>query len=768
MASVELSTKPVGSVVKLKENGTAVEFVVACHNYESALNGAGRTLLVRKTSLADKHRWGNVDSTTDLNWGEAYLKSWLEGTYAARLDEEIRRNIGKTKYYYNDPAHGGTEQAEGSVFLLSAYELSGENYYADHSTKLDDTVLRALESGGGSPWWTRSVWPNSQKEDGDDMQNWWYTRVCLYGNQYSNKWSVYESGFPDARFENTATIRPCFTVPGTMRVDGSTDGGSVRENHPPKIGSDFPDAGMMGSCSKGFSFAYAVHDEDADTMKVTEYVDGIQLRQFNARNGQQETFTLDEKVFGQLAAEKYHTVKITADDSYKSTAWTQTFYKSYQVGYRVYAGTLTTGSLIGIGSGIDPDTGAWIDPDTGAWIGLGTGALIGLGIGSLPYKWATRECIYDPTCVDDELDNIIIDPQLEMEKNELGSFEFTLPVSSRFYNSLIPRRTVVSVEEDGVEIWMGYVTEIDKNFQMEKKVYCEGELGFLKDISLVLESKEYTAYELFSAIIAPANAKRWKSFAAGKISDKFKDIKVNLKESGTQYTTVWEALKNVLLGNVGGMLHICKKTSTITGEYVRYLDYFWTEDELGLTTQCIEFGKNLLDLDYYVKAYDIVNRVTYYGYETKGWWIFAHTDKISVTVEDAKSVEIYGPVERCYAADGTASTKESLTKAANEKLNELKLKMDYSFEISALDLRDAGVDVMRLGFMKRAQILSWPHELNQVALCTKLSIPLEKPDEKKFTFGSASETLSGQQATGTGAAKRAVETLRSVVSYINR
>ena len=746
MASVKLSAKALGSVVTLKENGTAVEFVVACHNYESALNGAGRTLLVRKTSLADEHRWGNVDSTTDLSWaGRSDLKSWLEETYAARLDEEIRRNIGKTKYYYNDPAHGGTEQAEGSVFLLSAYELSGENYYADHSTKLDDTVLRALESGGGSPWWTRSVWPNSQKEDGDDMQNWWYTRVCLYGNRYPNKWSVYESGFPDARFENTATIRPCFTVPGDLRVN---ENGSLSENHPPRFSCEFPNGGTLGSCSKGFSFAYAVHDEDADVTSVTEYVDGIQLRQFNAQNGQQETLTLDEKVFGQLAAEKYHTVKITADDGYKSTEWTQTFYKSYQVGYRVYAGTLTEGSL----------------EDQGA-----SGGLEALGIGKkLMYKWATRECIYDPTCVDDELDNIIIDPQLEMEKNELGSFEFTLPVSSRFYNSLIPRSTVVSVEEDGVEIWMGYVAEIDKNFQMEKKVYCEGELGFLKDISLVLEPKEYTAYELFSTVIEPANAKNWKSFKTGKISDKLKDIKVNLKDSGTQYTTVWEALKNILLGNVGGMLYVRKEPSNIEGGYVRYLDYFLTEDELGLTTQCIEFGKNLLDLDYYVKAYDIVNRVTYYGYETKGWWIFAHTDKISVTVEDAKSVEIYGPIERCYVADGTASTKESLTKAANEKLNELKLKMDYSFEIGALDLRDAGVDVMRLGFMKRAQILSWPHELNQVALCTKLSIPLAKPDEKKFTFGSASETLSGQQATGTGAAKWAVETLRSVVSYINR
>ena len=744
MASVALSTKPVGSVVKLNENGTAVEFVVACHNYQSGLNGTGRTLLVRKTSLADKHRWGSVDSTTDLRWGDGSdLKGWLEKTYAARLDEEIRRNIGTTKYYCN--GHGyGDKQVEGSVFILSAYELSGEKYYADNSTKLDDAVLRALESGGGSPWWTRSVWPDSQKEDGSDMQNWWYTRVCLYGKRASG-WSIYESGFPDADSAYTATIRPCFTVPGNLRV---SEDGNLRENRPPKISCEFPSGGTLGSCSKGFSFTYAVYDEDADTMKVTEYVSGIQLRQFNARNGQQETFTLDEKVFGQLAAEKYHTIKIAADDGTKTTEWTQTFYKSYQRGYRVYAGTLTEGSIIDFGV---------------------LGALGGLGLsGILSYKWATRECIYDPTCVDDELDNIIIDPQLEMEKNELGSFEFTLPVSSRFYNSLIPRRTVVSVEEDGVEIWMGYLAEIDKNFQMEKKVYCEGELGFLKDISLVLEPKEYTAYELFSAIIAAANNKKWKSFKKGKISDKLKNVKVNLKESGTQYTTVWEALKNILLGNVGGILYVRKEPSIMGGGYVRYMDYYWTEDELGLTTQCIEFGKNLLDLDYYVKAYNIVNRVTYYGYETKGWWIFAHTDKISVTVEDATSVAIYGPIERCYAADGTASTKESLTKAANEKLNELKLRMDYSFEISALDLRDAGVDVMRLGFMKRAQILSWPHELNQVALCTKLSIPLEKLDEKRFTFGSASETLSGQQATGTGAAKRAVDTLRSVVSYINR
>ena len=737
MASGKLSAKALGSIVKVNENGTAAEFVVACHNYEAGLNGSGRTLLVRKTSLEDGELWAYLDSTTDLNWNVSHMKYWVGTQYIVRLDEEIRGNLGKTNYYYSGPNSAGRTQ--GSAFLLSAYELTGERQYADSSTKLDDAVLRVLESGGGSPWWTRSIWPEPQEDGNDKTDNGQYTRVCLYGKRDTDdKWSIYKSGFPDAGSADTATIRPCFTVPEDMRV---YEDGALHESRAPVIINTYQNAGTMGACGKEFSLSYAVYD-DVGTVTVTEYVNEIQLRQFVAQNGQQLAFTLDENVFEQLEAEKQHTIKITAENGIKTAEWTQTFFKTEKLGYRVYAGTLAEGKIGDFNNSIS--------------------------YGVRMYKWATRECIYDPTCVDDERDNIIIDPQLEMEKNELGSFEFTLPVSSHFYNSLIPRRTVVSVEEDGVEIWMGYVAEIDKDFQMEKKVYCEGELGFLKDISLVLEPQEYTAYELYSAIISTAAVKGWKSFKLGKTSDKLKSIKINLKESGTQYTTVWDALKNILLGNVGGMLYLHKAPSKVNGEYVRLLDYFLTEDELDVTTQCIEFGKNLLDLDYYVKAYDIVNRVTYHGYETKGWWIFSHTDKISVTVEDAKSVEIYGPIERCYVADGTASTKDSLTKAAREKLNELKLKMDYSFEISALDLRDAGVDVMRLGFMKRAQILSWPHELNQYALCTKLSIPLERLDEKKFTFGSASETLSGQQATGTGAAKRAVDTLRSVVNYINR
>lgn len=48
MATTTLDNTSVGSVVKLKEDGVLVDFYVAKHDYESGLNGVGRTLLVRK------------------------------------------------------------------------------------------------------------------------------------------------------------------------------------------------------------------------------------------------------------------------------------------------------------------------------------------------------------------------------------------------------------------------------------------------------------------------------------------------------------------------------------------------------------------------------------------------------------------------------------------------------------------------------------------------------------------------------------------------
>ena len=51
MATTTLGNKSTGSIIKLKENGTLVDFYVAKHDYESSLNGAGRTLVSARTPM---------------------------------------------------------------------------------------------------------------------------------------------------------------------------------------------------------------------------------------------------------------------------------------------------------------------------------------------------------------------------------------------------------------------------------------------------------------------------------------------------------------------------------------------------------------------------------------------------------------------------------------------------------------------------------------------------------------------------------------------
>ena len=43
----------VGQTLKVYEDGTAVEFIVAQHDYEKDLNGKGKTLLMRTNLLPD-------------------------------------------------------------------------------------------------------------------------------------------------------------------------------------------------------------------------------------------------------------------------------------------------------------------------------------------------------------------------------------------------------------------------------------------------------------------------------------------------------------------------------------------------------------------------------------------------------------------------------------------------------------------------------------------------------------------------------------------
>ena len=200
-----------GSLVKLNENGNPVEFYVACHDYESAQNGTGRTLLVRKDV---KENVLFSEATYGVFYGSlgCELNSWMEA-YAGCLDESAQTIIATTKIAVTTSVHntqfGGhvVTNVAHAVFALSLTELGlTATYAAEEGTELPTASLlrTAKMNGAAASQWTRSI----------------YNNRSTYGAYY-----VDTSGTVQGGMRNQASAygaRPCFTLPATALFNEET------------------------------------------------------------------------------------------------------------------------------------------------------------------------------------------------------------------------------------------------------------------------------------------------------------------------------------------------------------------------------------------------------------------------------------------------------------------------------------------------------------------------------------------------------------------
>lgn len=187
-----------GSLVKMNESGAPVEFYVAKHDYESELNGAGRTLVVRKDVWIQRN-WnsGNLNA-----WATCVMLSQLNSTYKALLDSGIQEAMGTTTYRYT-PGDGDntvTTRAD-AVILLSMTELGQSHIYArveGSALPIASMLQVAYQNGSATTQWTRSPYTYDRNSawylDSDGRDN---SRLCT----------------------GTYGTRPCFTLPSTVLVD---------------------------------------------------------------------------------------------------------------------------------------------------------------------------------------------------------------------------------------------------------------------------------------------------------------------------------------------------------------------------------------------------------------------------------------------------------------------------------------------------------------------------------------------------------------------
>ena len=248
MAYVTLSSKAIGSTIKLKVNGSAKDFIVVHQGkpssvYDDSCNG---TWLLMK-DIYENRQW---HSSNTNDYANSTIHSYLNSTFLNLFESNIKNAIKQVKLPYRKGSGTSTTVTSGSnglsakIFLLSATETSfsfsympsGEGaelaYFKGCADNSSDSKRVAYLNGSAAGWWLRSPF----------CSNFGY---ALYVNSVGDWHGNYCSG--------SYGIRPALILPSTLLV---SDDGTVSTNTAPSTpGSISVPSSIMGGTNISISWA---------------------------------------------------------------------------------------------------------------------------------------------------------------------------------------------------------------------------------------------------------------------------------------------------------------------------------------------------------------------------------------------------------------------------------------------------------------------------------------------------------------------------------
>ena len=248
MAYVTLSSKAIGSTIKLKVNGSAKDFIVVHQGkpssvYDDSCNG---TWLLMK-DIYENRQW---HSSNTNDYANSTIHSYLNSTFLAMLDSNIQKAIKQVKLPYRKGSGTSTTVTSGSnglpakIFLLSATEMSfnfsympsGEGaelaYFKGCADNSSDSKRVAYLNGSAAFWWLRSPYCGG-------------FGFALYVNS--------GGGWNGSDCSDSFGIRPALILPSTLLV---SDDGTVSTNTAPSTpGSISVPSSIMGGTNISISWA---------------------------------------------------------------------------------------------------------------------------------------------------------------------------------------------------------------------------------------------------------------------------------------------------------------------------------------------------------------------------------------------------------------------------------------------------------------------------------------------------------------------------------
>ena len=225
MAAVKLSAKGVGSVVKIKVNGTLRNFIVVHQGKPSSIYDAscdGTWLLME--DIYETRQW---HSSNVNDYANSTIHSYLNSTFLNLIDANIRAQIKQAKIPYrpgsgtSQSVNSGANGLSAKIFLLSDREVGYTQSNVNQYIVNDGAKLSYFQDGNGT---TEKI----AKLNGSATL-WWLRSPGAVDSTYA--WHVFSNGGArDNNCSHTYGVRPALILPSTLLV---SDDGSVNTNTAP-------------------------------------------------------------------------------------------------------------------------------------------------------------------------------------------------------------------------------------------------------------------------------------------------------------------------------------------------------------------------------------------------------------------------------------------------------------------------------------------------------------------------------------------------------
>lgn len=358
----------------------------------------------------------------------------------------------------------------------------------------------------------------------------------------------------------------------------------------------------------------------------------------------------------------------------------------------------------------------------------------------------------------------VIGAKCDLEVNKTGSLTFSVLPTHPHYADIVKHKSIIRLIHDDELVFLGRVLNDEINFNNIKNVECEGELSFLLDS--VQRLKEYhldggsdnviKTYLQDLISIHNSQVDDYKKFTIGNVTVADSN---NYLYRISNYDNTLDVITDKLLDSYGGYI-LTRHSGNTT-----YIDY--VSEYSGVSSQRIEFGKNIVDMTRYIKGEDIFTALVPLGAITDDSLSETVPKRLTIDsvpnitsgtivkhgdyIYDKDAVEQWGWIWKTYTWDDITIANNLYATA--KKMLQSSIDETFTMELTAIDLSllDVNIDGIKLG--NKIQCVSLPHGINQLMFVQSMTIDIDNPantkiklclpEGQRFTTHSFTESKNG-------------------------